>query len=104
MEQTRAPGARPRAPLSLRLSLALGLLANAGVAILLIAISGFIFGTQEGAGGEASAVMGWGFTLGSCLLSPALALWLWRTGRRGGALAMMWLPPLAFVVGAVLVL
>ena len=92
------------APLALKVAISLGLLVNAGLAILLIAISGFVFGGPEGARGEASAVMGWGSTLAVCVLSPLLGLWMWRRGRRDLALAMTWLPPLAFLVGAVAVL
>ena len=77
----------------------LGLLVDAGIVILLIAISGFVFGGPEGARGEVSAVMGWASTLGITLLSPAMGLWMWRRGRRDLALAMVWLPPLAFMLG-----
>ncbi|MEP9353162.1 hypothetical protein ABLE93_06130 [Xanthobacter sp. KR7-65] len=80
----------------------LGLVADAGLVILLIAISGFVFGGPEGARGEASAVMGWGSTLAVCILSPALAIWMWRRGRRDLALAMVWLPILALFVGLAL--
>jgi len=95
--------AQPPAPLALKLAIALGLVINAGLAALLIGISGFVFGGPEGARGEASAVLGWGSTLAICLLSPALGLWMWRRNRRDLALAMMWLPPLAFLVGVVAV-
>ncbi|MFG1281663.1 hypothetical protein V5F34_10280 [Xanthobacter autotrophicus] len=98
------PQPAPAAPLALKLAIGLGLLANAGLAILLIAISGFVFGGPEGANGEASAVAGWGSTLAISILAPALGLMMWRRGRRDLALAMVWLPPLALVVGALVVL
>ncbi|ABS69309.1 hypothetical protein [Xanthobacter versatilis] len=98
------PDPAPAAPLALKLALSLGLLANAGLAILLIAISGFVFGAQEGANGEASAVAGWGSTLAISVLAPVLGLMVWRRGRHQLALAMVWLPPLALMVGALVVL
>ncbi|MDI4664185.1 hypothetical protein K9U40_07545 [Xanthobacter autotrophicus] len=108
------PDPRPApaaAPLALKLAITLGLLANAGLAILLIAISGFViaisgfvFGAQEGANGEASAVAGWGSTLAISVLAPILGLMMWRRGRRDLALAMVWLPPLALLVGALVVI
>lgn len=82
-----------------RLALVLGLLADAGLATLLIAISGFVFGGPEGARGETSAVVSWGLSLAVTVLAPAIALWLWRHGRRDIAVAAAWLPPLALMVG-----
>lgn len=94
-------GTKPPAPLALKLLVGLGLLADAGLAILLIAISGFVFGGPEGARGEASAVAGWSATLAICVLSPALGLWMWRRGRRDLALSMIWLPAIAVLLGLI---
>lgn len=102
MSETAGAPVQP-APLALKLLAGLGLLANAGLAILLIAISGFVFGGPEGARGEASAVAGWGSTLAICVLSPALGLWMWRRRRWDLALAMIWLPLLAFLLGVIFV-
>ncbi|MEP9351178.1 hypothetical protein [Xanthobacter sp. KR7-225] len=93
--------ASPAPTLALKVAIVLGLLADAGLVVLLIAISGFVFGGPEGARGEASAVAGWGMSLAVCLLSPLFGLLMWRRGRRDLALAMVWLPPLAILVGAV---
>ncbi|MFG1370933.1 hypothetical protein V5F32_02030 [Xanthobacter oligotrophicus] len=98
------PDPAAAAPLALKFAFSLGLLANAGLAILLIAISGFVFGAQEGANGEASAVAGWGSAFSVTVLAPALGLMVWRRGRRQLALAMVWLPPLALLVGGLVVL
>ena len=81
--------------------MALGLLADAALVVLLIAISGFIFEGPEGANGAASAVAGWGMSLAVCVLSPLMGLMMWRRGRRDLSLVMGWLPPLAMLVGAV---
>ncbi|MGR7997299.1 hypothetical protein [Xanthobacter sp. ZOL 2024] len=77
----------------------LGLLADAALVVLLLAISGFVFGGPEGAGGEMSAVVGWSLTLAVCILSPLLGLLMWRRGRVDLALAMTWLPVVALLVG-----
>lgn len=87
--------------LALKVAITLGILADAAIVVLLIAISGFVFGGPEGARGEASAVAGWGISVAVCVLSPLLGLVMWRRGRRDLALAMAWLPPLAILVGAV---
>ncbi|MFG1344582.1 hypothetical protein V5F59_06795 [Xanthobacter autotrophicus DSM 431] len=103
-----APEAQPQAlpsgpSLAGKLFLTLGLLVNAGLAALLIGISGFVFGGPEGARGEFYAVLEWSITLGICVVGPVLGLFLWRRGLRGLALAMTWLPPLAFFIGVVAV-
>ncbi len=76
-----------------------GLLADAGLVALLIAVSGFIFEGPEGARGEISAVLGWSTALLVCILSPALGLYAWRKGRQGLASALTWLPPAAALLG-----
>ena len=75
--------------------MAFALLADAGGVILLIAISGFVFGGPEGARGEFYAVMGWAGAVATFLIPPALGLWFWRRGRPDMGLALAWLPPLA---------
>lgn len=86
--------------LLLKLVMGLGLLGDAGLAILLIAISGFVFGGPEGANGEASAVIAWSSALAVTVIAPALSLFMWRRGRRDHAIALTWLPPLGLLVGA----
>lgn len=81
--------------------MALGFLADAALVILLLAVSGFVFSGPEGANGEASAVAGWGISLAVCVISPLMGIMMWRRGRRDLALGMVWLPPLAMLVGAV---
>lgn len=75
--------------------MAFALLADAGVVILLIAISGFVFGGPEGARGEIHAVMEWAGAVAAFVIPPALGLWFWRRGRPDVGLAFAWLPPLA---------
>ncbi len=79
----------------LKVAMAFGLLADAGVVILLIAISGFVFGGPEGARGEIHAVMGWAGAVATFVVPPALGLWFWRRGRPDVGVALAWLPPLA---------
>jgi hypothetical protein len=68
--------------------------------VLLIAVSGFVFSGPEGANGASAALAGWGMSLAVCILSPLMGLMMWRRGRRDLSLAMVWLPPLAMAVGA----
>lgn len=84
---------------ALQAAIALGLIADAGLVILLLAISGFVFGGPEGANGELSAVIGWSLTLAVCVISPLIGLVMWRRQRWDLALAITWLPGVALLVG-----
>lgn len=88
-----APEAQPQASLAAKLALFVGLLADAGIAVLLIAISGFVFGGPEGANGEFYAVLGWSLAFGAAVLGPAIGLFLWRKRHYSLALLLTWLPP-----------
>ncbi|MFG1479610.1 hypothetical protein V5F53_13225 [Xanthobacter sp. V4C-4] len=100
-DKGEAPGSRPaQGPAwTLKAVIGLGLIADAVLVIVLLAISGFVFGGPEGANGALAAVTGWGMTLAVCILSPLLALPMWRRGRRDLAVAMVWLPVIALMVG-----
>jgi hypothetical protein len=69
-------------------SIVLGLLIFATIgdlllAVLLIAISGFIFGDHEGMGGDPSAVAIWSAGLAACLAAP-IAGFVLRAYRKPG--------------------
>ena len=85
------------------LAVSLGILADAALLALLIGISGFVFGAQEGANGEAGAVITWSLAVGICIISVILALVFWRRGKQGLGIAAAWLPPLGLALGALLV-
>jgi hypothetical protein len=58
------------------------------LAVLLVAVSGSIFGGQEGMAGAASAVAMWSLGIGACLGAPIGGFILRTHGREGlGALA-----------------
>ena len=85
--------------MALKVAIGLGLLADAALVLLLLWVSGFVFSGPEGANGAPAAVAGWGMTLMVCIVAPLLARPMWKRGRRDLALAMVWLPPLALLVG-----
>lgn len=96
------PPSRPAGWLA-RILFTLGLLADAALITLLIAVSGFVFGGgPEGLNGEVSAVLSWGAALSVCVLAPLIGITLWRRGRADLAVAAAWLPPLGLLVGAVI--
>lgn len=78
--------------------MAFALLADAGGVIVLVAVSGFVFGGPEGARGEIHAVMEWSGAVAAFLIPPALGLWFWHRGRQDIGTALAWLPPLATTV------
>ncbi|MDQ0504371.1 hypothetical protein [Xanthobacter agilis] len=84
---------------ALKAAVILGLIADAGLVVLLLVVSGFVFNGPAGADGAGAAIAGWGMTLAVCILSPLLAWPMWRRGRRDLALAMIWLPVLALLIG-----
>jgi hypothetical protein len=81
----------------------LAVVIDLGVAVLLIAVSGFIFGTgPESMRGGFLATTGWTAMIVFCLAAPATAFFLRWRGQQGVALMIVWLP--AFVaLGAALV-
>jgi hypothetical protein len=73
---------------------------DAALAILLVAVSGFIFGGPEGVNGEPTAVALWVVALAGCFAAPAAGFALRSQGRPGyGALAAL-IPP---AVGALFI-
>lgn len=58
----------------MRVLIALGLLANGAGVALMIAVSGFIFGGQEGLHGEISAVLVWSGIVGGLIIASLAAL------------------------------
>ncbi|MFG1417522.1 hypothetical protein V5F38_08275 [Xanthobacter sp. V0B-10] len=83
----------------MKVAVTLGLLADAGLVVLLLALAGVVFGAGQGGGGEGSAILGWSLTLAVCVIAPLLALPMWRRGRRDIALATIWLPVIALLLG-----
>ena len=83
----------------MKVAVTLGLLADAGLVVLLLALAGVVFGAGQGAGGEGSVILGWSLTLAVCVIAPLLALPMWRRGRRDIALATIWLPVIALLLG-----
>jgi hypothetical protein len=86
------------------LALILATIVDLLLAVLLVAVSGFVFEGPEGARGELSAVLMWSFALLACLGLPAAGFVLRHKGYPGVGAALAWLPPLgalfmAFVPG-----
>lgn len=98
------PVSPPRRPLWAGIAVSFGILADAALLALLIGISGFVFGAQEGAGGESGAVITWSLAVAICVVSVILALVFWRGGKQSLSVAAAWLPPLGLALGALLVL
>ena len=80
----------------LRALVALGLLANGALLALMIAVSGFIFGGQEGLGGETSAVLAWSaIVLGLIAASIAALITTSRYKRPDLGVLIAWAPAVA---------
>jgi hypothetical protein len=76
--------------------LILASLADAALALLLIAVSGFFFGSgPEGMHGELSAVAIWTAGLIACIAAPVAGFVLRRFGRVGLGFAVACIPPIA---------
>lgn len=88
--------------MALKAAVAIGLLADVALVVVLLLVSGFVFNGPEGADSAGAAIAGWGMTLAVCVLSPLLALPMWRRGRRDLALAMIWLPVIALLVAVLI--
>lgn len=69
------------------------------LAVLLIAVSGFIFGDHEGMGGDPQAVAMWSAGVTACFAAPVAGFVL-RSYRRPGAAALTVLLP---IIGALIV-
>ncbi|WP_454916745.1 hypothetical protein [Xanthobacter sediminis] len=84
---------------ALKAAIGLGLVADAALVVLLLAVSGSVFGGPEGTDGAFAAIAGWSGALAVCILAPLVALFLWRRGQRDVAIATVWLPIVALLVG-----
>ena len=65
------------------------------LAVLLVAVSGFIFGSHEGMGGESSAVALWSAALAACLAAPITGFVL-RAYRKPGVGVSIAAAPIIF--------
>ncbi len=75
--------------------------ADLGLAALLIAVSGFIFGGgPEGQGGALPSAAAWSAAFLACLAAPPAGFVLYRRGQDGWGVVIGWLPPIAAVVVA----
>jgi hypothetical protein len=80
--------------------LILASVADGLLAVLLIAVSGFVFGGgPEGGHGDPSEVAIWSAGLILCIAAPIAGFVLRSFGRTGGGLVVAWLPP----IGALLI-
>ena len=78
--------------------LILATILDLALAVLLIAVSGFIFGGgPEGANGEPTAVALWILGFGGCIAAPVAGFVLRARGRAGWGVLAALVPP---VVGA----
>jgi hypothetical protein len=76
--------------------LILGAIADLLLVVLLIAVSGFVFGSgPEGAHGDPSGVAMWGAGVLVCLAAPIAGFVLRAFGRAGTGVLVAWLPLIA---------
>jgi len=68
------------------------------VAVVLVTVSGFIFGGQEGLGGEPSAVLMWSLSLVVCLAAPIGGFVLRGRQLAGAGAIVAWLPAVVALV------
>jgi hypothetical protein len=79
--------------------LILASIADALLLILLIAVSGFVFGgSPEGLHGDPASVAGWTGAAIACLAAPVLGFVLKRRGKPGIGVLIAWLPPVGALV------
>ena len=72
---------------------AIAVVADLALAVLLVALSGFIFGGgPEGMHGEAAAAITWWVGLISTLAAPIVGFLLLRRGRPGVGVLIAWAP------------
>jgi hypothetical protein len=77
----------------LLISLILATILDLALAALLVGVSGFIFGGQEGASGEATAVAVWLLGLTGCIAAPVAGFVLRARGQAGWGLLVAFIPP-----------
>lgn len=78
----------------MRGALILAMIVDLALAILLVAVSGFVFGGgPEGANGEPTAAMLWLLGFGGCIAAPVAGFLLRARGRAGWAVLAALLPP-----------
>ena len=74
--------------------LVLASVADALLAVLLIAVSGFIFGgVPDGGHGDPSGVAIWSLGLAACVAAPIAGFVLRSFGKPGAGAVVAWLPP-----------
>jgi hypothetical protein len=72
---------------------AIAVVADLALAVLLVALSGFIFGGgPEGMHGEAAAAIAWWVGLIPTFAAPILGFLLLRRGRPGAGALIAWVP------------
>jgi hypothetical protein len=72
---------------------AIAVVADLALAVLLVALSGFIFGDgPEGMHGETAAAIAWWAGFLGTLGAPFLGFWLLRRGRPGAGAFIAWTP------------
>jgi hypothetical protein len=77
----------------LKIFFAIAVVADLALAILLVALSGFIFGGgPEGMNGEAGAAIAWWVGLIPTLAAPILGFLLLRRGHPGVGVLIAWAP------------
>jgi hypothetical protein len=78
--------------------LILAAIADLLLAVLLIAVSGFIFGGHEGMGGDPSAVLVWSAGLLACVATPIAGFVLRAYRKPGIGLLIAIVPPVGALV------
>lgn len=79
--------------------LILASIADALLLVLLVAVSGFVFGgPPEGMNGAPSSVAAWAVGAIVCIAAPVLGFLLRRHGKPGIGVLIAWLPPAAALV------
>ena len=68
------------------------------LAVLLIAVSGFVFGSHEGMGGDPSAVLVWSAGLLACIGAPIAGFVLRAYRKPGMGLLVAIVPPVGALI------
>ncbi len=83
----------------MRVLLILASIADALLLVLLVAVSGFVFGgAPEGLSGDPSSVASWTGGAIACIAAPVLGFLLRRHGKPGVGVLIAWLPPAGALV------